>query len=116
MNPVSYGGDTYRGFTFAPRATAVPTPEPERPAPQPAPHPAMAVARIRAAAGEEAASTILVGGKMVTIERGAHFDLDSIPGSVKITGGQFEMTVKQRQVKQTRRESRHLGTATGTDE
>ena len=95
MNPCFYG-EGLSGFTFTPGRVAVPTPEPPTPAPQAVPHPAIAVARTRAAAEAESASTVLVGGKIITIERGAHFDLDSVPGSVRIFGGAFDMTVKPR--------------------
>lgn len=93
MNPV-YFGEGMSGFTFTSRQEVVPAPEPVAPAPQPVPHPTMTIARIRATSEAEGASTIVVGGKIVTIERGAHFDLDSTPGSVKVTGGSFEATFR----------------------
>ncbi len=110
MNPV-YIGEGMSGFTFTPRQEVVPAPQPPAPAPQAVPHPAMAIARIRAAAEAEGVSTIVVGGKVITVERGAHFDLDSTPGSVKITGGAFETTFK---LKPTRKATKASAPKTGT--
>ena len=98
MNPV-YFGEGMSGFTFTPGRTVVETPAPVQPGPQALPHPAMAIARIRAAAEGEGASTMLIGGEIVTIARGAHFDLDSTPGSVKVTGGAFETTFRLKPVR-----------------
>jgi hypothetical protein len=93
MNPVRLGGQVMRGFTFTARRAAVPIPEPVAPAPQAVPHPAVAVARIRAAADEEGQSTIKVGDRMMTVERGAHFEVAN--GKVMITGGGFKMIVEE---------------------
>lgn len=91
MNPCYYG-EGLSGFTFTARSVVtVPTPTP---GPVATPHPAIAVARIRAAAEGEGETTILVGGQMMTVQRGLHFDLDAVPGSIKISGGEFDVTVK----------------------
>lgn len=113
MNPVQYGGDTYRGFTFTPTQAVVPVPEPERPSPVPAPHPAMAVRRIREEAGEEGRSTLTIGDRVITIDRGAHLAIDEATGNVTISGTVFEMTVKRKEQPAAKADETPL--ATGTD-
>ena len=96
MNLVRAGGGM-RGFTFVPNAAGgivVETPEPPTPAPQPVPHPAMAVARIRAAAESIGDSTITVGDRVITVQRGAHFTVDDATGTITVSGGSFEMKVR----------------------
>jgi hypothetical protein len=105
-------GEGMTGFTFTAGRVAVPVPEPSAPGPVAVPHPTIVMARIRASAETEGSSTILVDGKMIVVGRGVHFDLDSIPGSVKMTGGAFEVTVKKQRVVRAKK-SASLRTATG---
>lgn len=99
MNPVAFGGEVYRGFTFTPATQAVPTPEPVRPAPQPAPHPAIAVRAIRAAADDDARSTLTIGDRVMVFERGVHLTVDEQTSTVSVLGGPFEMTVRPRRIR-----------------
>lgn len=112
MNPLQYGGDTYRGFTFTPTQAVVPVPEPERPALQPAPHPAMAVRRIREEASEEGRSTLTIGDRVITIDRGAHIAMDEATGNVTISGTSFEMTVKRKELAVNKTDETLRGTGT----
>ncbi|MBI4117079.1 MAG: hypothetical protein HY451_00075 [Parcubacteria group bacterium] len=96
MNPVAFGGETYRGFTFTPAQAVVPTPEPLTPAPQAVPHPAIMAARIRTAAQEGGHSTVTIGDRVITVERGVHFFMGD-DGSIAISGLAFEMTVRPAQ-------------------
>lgn len=96
MNPVAYGGEVYRGFTFTAGQAIVPAPEPPVPAPQAVPHPAIAVARIRAAAQGEGYSTVTIGDRVITVERGVHFTVGD-DGSIIMAGLAFEMTVRPAQ-------------------
>lgn len=110
MNPVAYGGETYRGFTFTVGQAVVAPPEPPTPIPQPVPHPAIAVARIRAAAQEEGHSTVTVGDRVITVERGVHFTV-SDDGSITMAGTAFEMTVRPAQRIQANQPQRVAGDA-----
>ncbi|MBI2086736.1 MAG: LysM peptidoglycan-binding domain-containing protein [Candidatus Zambryskibacteria bacterium] len=94
MNPVAYGGDTYRGFNFTPHSTAVPTPEPERPAPQPAPHPAIAVRRIREAAQAESQNTVTIGDDVMVFPLGYHITVDRTTNDIHLESNSVEMTLK----------------------
>jgi hypothetical protein len=113
MNPVTYGGDTYRGFTFTPRSAAVAAPEPERPAPQPAPHPAMAVRAIQAAAQREGRNTVTIGDDVMEFPRGYHVVVDRETGEITLNATAFEMKVSPKRIKRTRLETTR---ATGTSD
>ena len=114
MNIVRAGGGM-RGFTFIANTvdgTVVETPQPPAPAPVAVPHPAIAVARIRAAAEDEGFSTIKIGNRLLTIERGVHFDMDDATGTITLSGTSFEMSVKP---KRRGRLGNQTSTRTGTD-
>ncbi len=102
MNPVAYGGDVYRGFTFTPRTNVVPTPEPERPAPAPVPHPAIAARRIREAAQEEGQTTITIGDQVLNFGRGVHLTVDHETGEIGMEGQAFSMTIQTKQARAER--------------
>lgn len=93
MNPVAGGGEVYRGFTFTAGQAVVPTPEPPAPVPEVVPHPAIAVRRIREAAQTEGHSTVTIGDRVITVERGVHFVVAD-DGSIMMTGVSFEMVVR----------------------
>jgi|GEM_PF-1691376 hypothetical protein len=107
MNPCYYG-EGLSGFTFTARQMVVAAPEPERPAPQAAPHPAMAVRAIRAAAQAEGHSTVTIGDRVLTFERGVHFTVDEQTGAIGMSGNSFGMTIqpKRQRAKATRQESK----------
>ena len=103
MNIVRSGGGM-RGFIFTANSangTVVETPQPPAPAPQPVPLPAMAMRAIRTEADGEGRSTLTIGDRILTFERGVHLTVDEATGHVSVSGGPFEMTVKP--TKQTSR-------------
>ena len=93
MNPVAYGGETYRGFTFTPTQVVVPMPEPERPAPQPAPHPAIAVRRIREAAQVEGQNTITLGDEVMVFPLGYHLTVDRETNIIRLEANAVQMVL-----------------------
>ncbi len=99
MNPVAYGGDVYRGFTFTPATAVVAPPEPPQPVPQAVPHPAMAARRIREATEAEGGMTITVGDRVFTFERGVHLAVDPETGAVTIDGTGFRTVIMRRAAK-----------------
>ena len=99
MNPVRFGGQVMRGFTFTIRRAVVPVPTPQAPAPQPAPHPAIAIQRIRVVADEAGNSTVAIGDRILTFEGGVHFTVDEATGAVTVSGSSFEMTIKPKRQK-----------------
>lgn len=101
MNPCYYG-EGLLGFMFVPRQQVLPTPEPPIPAPQPVPHPAIAIRRIREAAQEEGLSTVTIGGRIITVERGVHFTVGD-DGSITMSGAGFEMAVRPKRIVKPRR-------------
>ena len=111
MNPVTYGGDTYRGFTFVARTAVVPVPEPERPAPQPAQHPALAVRAIVASAQREGHNTITLGDDVMEFPRGYHVVVNRETGEITLNANAFEMKVNPKRIKRVRPETpRSTGT------
>ena len=93
MNPVAYGGETYRGFTFTLTQAIVPVPEPERPAPQPAPHPAIAVRRIRESAQAEGQNTITLGDEVMVFPLGYHLTVDRETNHIRLEASAVQMTL-----------------------
>lgn len=113
MNPVTYGGDTYRGFTFTPTQAVVPVPEPERPAPQAVPMPAMVARMIRTAAGTDGNTTVTIGDQVLVFERGIHFNVDEATGAISMEGQSFKMTLQPRRQRRAHNETPR---ATGTSD
>ncbi|OHA91199.1 MAG: hypothetical protein A2758_01865 [Candidatus Zambryskibacteria bacterium RIFCSPHIGHO2_01_FULL_49_18] len=117
MNPVNFGGDTYRGFTFTTGAAAVPTPEPERPAPQPAPHPAIAVRATVAAAQREGRNTITFGTDVMEFPNGYHVVVDRETGEISLNANAFEMKIAPRRTRRVKAgETCQRATGTSGDE
>ncbi len=115
MNPVAYGGDTYRGFTFTSATQAVPTPEPERPAPAPAPHPAIAVRATVAAAQQRGNNTITMGDDVMEFPQGYHVVVDRETGQISLNASAFEMKINPKRVRRNLGVSARGTGTTGTD-
>jgi hypothetical protein len=98
MNPC-YFGEGLSGFTFTSRQAVVPTPVPPTPAPTPAPHPAMVARSIRTAAQADGNTTVSIGDKVFTFERGCHFEFDEKTGAIKLSGAQVDVTFSLKQPK-----------------
>ena len=99
MNPVRFGGEVMRGFTFTARRVVVPVPEPVQPALAPAQHPAMAVRRIREAAQAEGHNTITIDGQVMEFLQGYHIVVDRQTGTMKLEAAAFEMTLTPKKIK-----------------
>ena len=107
MNPVAYGGETYRGFTFTLTQAVVPVPEPEHPAPQPAPHPAILARSIRTAAEVGGQTTVTIGDRVLVFERGVHLNVDEATGTIGMEGTSFKMILEPKR-RRARNETRHF--------